>query len=334
MDGSTSDLTLIIGQSDVARLLPLPECMAAIEDAFRREAAGRTLGPAVLGLKTAGGGFHIKAAAMLGDRGYFAAKVNGNFPDNPGALGLPAIQGVVVLCDAADGRVLAIIDSIELTARRTAATSAVAAKYLARPGSRIATICGCGRQGRAHLEALAALFALTTVFAVDRHRATAEKFAAALGPALGLDIRPTDDLGAAARASDICVTCTPSRSPLLGAADVAPGLFVAAVGADNPQKHEIAPDLLAAATVVADVIDQCAEMGDLHHALAAGVMRREDVHAELGEVVTGRKPGRRSPDDVVVFDSTGTALQDVAAAAHVYARACGLGAGRPFGFAD
>ena len=123
------------------------------------------------------------------------------------------------------------------------------------------------------------------------------------------------------------VTCTPSRVPLLSAADVPTGAFVAGVGADNEDKQELAPDLMAGSTVVVDVLEQCATIGDLHHALMAGVMRREDVHAELADVVSGRKSGRTSRDEITIFDSTGTALEDVAAAAIVYERAALEGRG-------
>jgi ornithine cyclodeaminase/alanine dehydrogenase-like protein (mu-crystallin family) len=134
--------------------------------------------------------------------------------------------------------------------------------------------------------------------------------------------------------SDVVVTCTPSRTPLLAAADVPAGCFVAGVGADSDDKHELAPDLLARGVVVADVLEQCARIGDLHHALAAGAMRRDDVHAELADVVSGRRPGRRSPDEVTVFDSTGTALEDVAAAMVVYERALAERRGMRFRLGD
>ena len=114
--------------------------------------------------------------------------------------------------------------------------------------------------------------------------------------------------GGASRDSDVCVTCTPSRRPFLLREQVRPGTFVAAVGADSPDKQELDPALMAAGVVVTDVLEQCASIGDLHHALEAGAMSRADVHAELAEVVTGRKPGRRSPEEITIFDSTGTAL--------------------------
>ncbi len=117
------------------------------------------------------------------------------------------------------------------------------------------------------------------------------------------------------------MTCTTSREPLLRPEHVRPGAFIAAVGADNPVKQELHPALMAVNKVVADVIEQCATIGDLHHAIVAGVMTASDVHAELGEVVAGKKSGRTSPEEITIFDSTGMALQDVAAAAWVYEKA-------------
>ena len=126
------------------------------------------------------------------------------------------------------------------------------------------------------------------------------------------------NLSVAARQSDIWVTCTTSRHPLLCSDDVAPGTFIAAVGADNPEKQELHTDLMAKNKIVTDLIEQCAVMGDLHHALEAGVVARSDVYAELGEVVAGKKLGRESDEEIIIFDSNGMALQDVAAAAFGY----------------
>ena len=136
-----------------------------------------------------------------------------------------------------------------------------------------------------------------------------------------------EDVRAALRESDVCVTCTPARRAFVMAADVRPGTFIAAVGADSEGKQEIDPLLIASATLVVDVLEQCAEIGELQHALAAGLMTRSQVHAELADVVAGRRPGRTRQDEITIFDSTGTALQDVAAAVAVYetARASGRG---------
>ncbi|HEX2114516.1 MAG TPA: ornithine cyclodeaminase family protein, partial [Alphaproteobacteria bacterium] len=222
---------------------------------------------------------------------------------------------------------LAIMDSVEITIQRTGAATALAARHLSRPDSRVATICGCGTQGRIQLRALLAARPIARVFAVDSEIDVAARFAADMHAATGIDVVATVDLRAAVRESDICVTCTPSPRWFLGREHVRTGTFIAAVGADNPEKQELEPALLGAAVVVTDSTAQCAEIGDLHHALAAGAMTREDVHATLGQLVAGLKPGRVDPNDVIVFDSCGIAIEDIAAAAFVYEAAMREGRG-------
>ena len=319
--------TLILTRRDVQELLGLDECIAAVESAFRLHAEGKSLAPGVLAVPARDGGFHIKAAGLELGRRYFAAKTNANFCSNPSRHGLPAIQGVVVLCDADDGRPLAVMDSIEVTIRRTAAATAVAAKWLARKDSATATVCGCGSQGREQLRALARVLPLARAHAYDADEAVARAYARELSNELGIEIAPARDLAAAVHDSDVCVTCTPSRTAFLMREHVRPGTFVAAVGADSPDKQELEPRLLAHAVLVVDVLEQCASIGELHHALEAGVLTRAAVHSELAEVLTGRRPGRQSDQEITIFDSTGTALQDVAAAALVYEKAVAKGKG-------
>lgn len=320
-------MTLLLTRGDVAALLTLDECIAAVEAGFRRQAEGGAVGPGVLGLHVPDGGFHVKAAGLRLARFYVAAKINANFPDNAARRGLPTIQGVVVLSDGETGLPLALLDSMEITALRTGAATAVAARHLARPDARVATVVGCGRQGRIQLAMLARVCRLERVHAVDADPGLAERFAREMSAQIGLEVSPAGSVAEAAPGSDICVTCTPSRVPLLRRVDVAPGTFVAAVGADNEQKQELEPALMAAATIVVDSLEQCAAIGDLHHALAAGAVSLGQVHAELAQVVAGQKPGRRSAEEITIFDSTGVAIEDVAAAAAVYEKAMAAGRG-------
>jgi alanine dehydrogenase len=322
---NSSGNTLLLTRADVAALLTLEECIGAVEEAFREHGLGRTSAPTVLGVPAIDGGFHIKAALLhLASGAYFCAKLNGNFIHNSERFSMPNIQGLIILCDARNGYPLAVMDSIEITILRTGAATAVAAKYLARGDSKIATICGCGNQGRIQLRALMKVLPLQRVFAVDVDTLKMERFAAELSTELKVEIAPVNDVAAAVRESDLCVTCTPARKFFIRKDDVKPGMFLAAVGADNEEKQEIDPRLLASGKVVADILEQCVEIGDVHHAVAAGLMNSSHVHAELGEIVAGRKPGRISAEEIIVFDSTGTALQDVAAAAIVYQRALKL----------
>jgi ornithine cyclodeaminase/alanine dehydrogenase-like protein (mu-crystallin family) len=293
-----------------------------VEHAFRRRSAGETIRTGVLGLHVAEGGFHVKAAAETdAGRAYFAAKVNANFPGNPVRHALPTIQGLLVLCDASRGAPLAVMDSIALTILRTAAATAVAARHLAAAGASTVTIIGCGAQAQAQLAALAVVRPLTRAFAYDADAPRAAAFAGAAAQRLGISVEPVTDLSAATRASEIVVTCTPARQPYLGTRHLSPGAFVAAVGADNEEKSEIEPALMASAAVVTDSTEQCAAMGDLHHALRSGAMRLADVRAELGDVVADPARGRRDATELVIYDSTGVALQDVAAAVLVFERA-------------
>jgi ornithine cyclodeaminase/alanine dehydrogenase-like protein (mu-crystallin family) len=325
--------TLLLNAGDIERLLPPPACIAAIEHAFRRLGERSVPAPGILGMHAADGGFHLKAAFLETDRPYFAAKLNANFPYNAARHGLPTIQGVLVLCDASNGAPLAIMDSISITALRTAAASAIAARHLAPPDCGSALICGCGAQAAAHLRALLHVRKPDRVFAYDQDPAKAAAFARKFADSEAVRIEPAHDLAAAARACDLVITCTTATRYFLTREMIRPGTFVAAVGADSERKQEIEPRLMAEATVVTDLTDQACAIGDLHHAIAAGAMNRAQMHAELGEIVAGSKRARGSADEIIVFDSTGTGLQDVAAAIAAYRGAREQGAGRRFSLA-
>jgi ornithine cyclodeaminase/alanine dehydrogenase-like protein (mu-crystallin family) len=320
--------TLILTRPQVASLLTIEECIPAVERIFRMHGEGKTSPPGILGVRAAEGGFHIKAGVAGLGRNYFVAKINANFPQNGRRFGLPSIQGLIILADAGRGDPLAVMDSIEITIQRTGAATAVAAKHLSRADSSAATICGCGNQGRIQLQSLLSVRPLDRAFLYDldpdRARSLAGEFT---GPVKVQPVTP-GDLPSAVRQSDICVTCTPSRRFFLEREWISPGTFIAAVGADSEEKQELDPLLFRGTRIVADILDQSATIGDLHHALESGVLRRSDVHAELGEIVAGSKEGRISSDEITIFDSTGMALQDAAAAALVYEKAARSGAGQ------
>jgi len=306
-------MTRILTAADVAALLTIDDCIAAVETAFRDFGEGRIAPPQSLGVHGERGTFHVKAA--IAD--VFAMKINANFPDNPRQHGLPTIQGLIVVMDVDRGTPLGILDSTLITTLRTAAATAVAAKHLSREASRTMTIIGCGIQGQAHAEAILRVRPITRLFAFDADPAVAARF----GRDLDIEVVHDKSMENAIAESDIVITCTPSRSPILGPEHSHPGVFIAGVGADNPQKNELAPALLAQSRVVPDILDQAASMGDLHHAIAAGAMTRDDIHGQLADVLCGRVAGRRDDDEVFIFDSTGTALQDVATASIALTRA-------------
>ena len=319
--------TLLLKRSEIASLLGVEECIGAVEQAFGLYAEGKTTPPGMLEVHARGGGFHIKASLLEPGRSYFAAKLNANFPQNTKTFGLPLIQGVIALCDGENGYPLSLMDSMEITIIRTGAATGVAAKYLARPDAKVATICGCGNQGRISLKALKDVLPLERAYAFDIEEGYARRFAEDLSKETGIEVIAVSDLAKAVEESDVCVTCTPAKRYFLKREFVSPGTFIAAVGADFPEKQELDPALLVSNKVVVDLLDQCATNGELHHALEQGLVTTADVHAELGEVIAGKKAGRTSDEEIIVFDSTGTALQDVAAAVIVYERAMSAGKG-------
>jgi alanine dehydrogenase len=320
-------MTLILDRNDISNALPIADCITAVERVFAMAANSQMAVPPVVHLPALEGAFHVKSAGYLRDPHYVAVKVNGNIPTNPKERGLPTIQGAILLSDARDGRLLAIMDSIEVTALRTGAATAVAVRHLAPGSARAATIIGCGVQGRIQLRSLLEVVTLERIFAADSEAGRARHFADQMQWETDCEVLAVDDFSSVTPQSQIIVTCTPARRAFLAPEHVAPGTLIAAVGADDSAKQEIEPALMVRARVVTDSTEQCADMGDLHHAIGSGDMSREDVMAELGDIVAGRVDPGIEKDDVVVFDSTGIAIQDVAAAGLIYERAAANGIG-------
>ncbi|RVX39704.1 ornithine cyclodeaminase [Nonomuraea polychroma] len=239
------------------------------------------------------------------------------FYDRPATLGLPSIVGVIALFDAANGQPLLFLESATVTRLRTAAATAVAVRHLAVPDAATLAVLGTGAQAAAHIAAVREVRPIERILVWGRDPAKTARFAAQHGA------EATSAPAEAARQAAVVVTLTPSTDPYLALRDVRPGTLVAAVGSDAPGKRELHYDLLAAATLITDVTHQCAAVGELHH------RPQTPVKAELGEIVLGTKTGREHADDLVVFDSTGTAVQDVAAAQALYTAAIKNGAGRP-----
>ena len=320
-----SEIVLLSGH-DLRRLLDPRVVIGALREAYAALADNRGDQGRSVGFTVDGGSIHVKSGLLPGSHLAFASKVNVNLPDNWKLRQLPTIQGMVAVCDAKDGRPLAIMESITLTGIRTAATAALAAGYGARKHSRRVAIIGCGAQAGYQLEAIKTVFPLETIRVFDIDAARAEAFARANSTA-ACSVAPAPSVRDAVGDADICITCTTSKSPILTDDLDVRGCFVAAIGADNPDKQEIAPALMRRARVLVDDIEACASGGGLNHALRAGVMAKEHIHADLAELAAGRKRGRISDDELVIFDSSGSGVQDVAAAWVAYreGRRTGIG---------
>ena len=309
---------VILGAAELRGILSPALCLAALEEAY----ANLHQSPGDVGqsveFRTEKGKFHVKAGLSPGTHRYFAAKVNANFPENPKLFGLPTIQGLIVLCAGDKGRPLAVLDSGELTGRRTAAATALAAKHGARSDSRKLAIIGCGAQARYQVEAILDVLPIKEVIACDSNGENALAFVSWAEKNFAVKAETAPSPGEAVGASEVCVTCTTSTRAIIDAGMVSPGSFIAAVGADNPDKQEIDPQVFAEARIIVDDLKQCFLYGDLAHARRAGVVEANDVDATLADLAAGAKPGRTREDEIVIFDSTGTGTQDVAAAAAAF----------------
>ena len=318
---------LILTRHQIAGLLTFEDYVSAVGHAFRAHAEGCAMTPALMHVSAPDGEFHIKAGGLLSPEPYFGLKSNGGFFQNRERYGMPNIQGMVILASAANGLPLAVMDSMEITIQRTAAATAIAARYLARKDCSVVTMCGCGNQGRIQLRAICHTLPIQKAFAFGLTLEKSRAFAEAMSAELNIVVEPTADLRAALRQSDVCVTCTPARKALIFAEDVPPGMFIAAVGADSPDKQELDAHLLPLASIYGDLLDQCAAVGEFHHGIRHGLVKRQDFRGELGALIAGTADGRTRADEITIYDSTGTALQDVAAAVAVYRKAKAAGVG-------
>ncbi len=323
---------LILTEADLRACVALDaSAVDCVEQAFAALATKAVAMPPILRLDIAEhrGEVDVKTAYVPGLDG-FAIKVSPGFFDNP-KLGLPSLNGLMILFSARTGLVQAVLlDNGYLTAVRTAAAGAVAARHLARPDAASVAIFGAGEQARLQLAALRLVrpIARATLWARDASRAAA--VAGELSAALGISVRAEADPQAACRGADIVVTTTPATQPILRSAWIVPGQHITAMGSDAEHKNEIDPQLVARATYVADRLTQTRRLGELHHAITAGLVTDDAAFAELGHVIAGVRPGRRDANAITLCDLTGTGVQDTAIATLAYARALAAGAGQGF----
>jgi ornithine cyclodeaminase len=307
------------------------DAIGCIEGAFRALATEAVVMPAILrlDLHDRNGEVDVKTAYVPGIDS-FAIKISPGFFDNPG-LGLPSLNGLMVLFSARTGLVEAVLfDNGFLTDVRTAAAGAVAARWLAREDARTVGIIGSGAQARLQLEALTLVRDIESARVWGRDSAKAAALAEEMAEMLGLRVEPVASAEEAVRDADIVVTTTPSTSPLVEAGWLHPGQHLTAMGSDAEHKNEIEPAVLARADLyVCDRRSQAVRLGELHHAVAAGTVA-EDLGVELGEVVAGKAPGRADSEKITVADLTGTGVQDTAIATLARARAEAAGAGTTF----
>ena len=312
----------IVTEAELRRIVALDlTTVDVIEAAFAALASGGVVMPPILSmdLPAAHGEVDVKTAYIPGFDG-FAIKVSPGFFNNP-ALGLPSLNGLMILFSAKTGLVQSLfLDNGYLTDIRTAAAGAVAARHLAPEMVETAGVIGTGVQARLRMQAAHRVRPFQRPLVHGRDPVKARACADDLAARLGVQAQAVDSAETLVRASQLVVTTTPARAPLIRAEWLHPGLHITAMGSDQSGKNEIDPRALAAADAyVCDRVSQCEVSGEMEAALAAGLWTKGRP-AELGEVITGARPGRHSPQDVTICDLTGTGVQDTAIATHVRAR--------------
>jgi len=323
-------MTLLLSKDDVASVLTMEDCLAAVENAFGELARGAAVMPqrAVIKVEGQGGLFLGMPAFIGGDLNALGLKVVTVYPDNPSKHDLPTTLGTLMLCDPATGKAVAIMDAGYLTAVRTGAASGVATKYLAREDAKTCVVFGAGVQAKKQLEAMKIVRPPQKTYVIDIAADARDRFATEMGEALDLEVIPTEDVEAAVREADIIVTASSSHTPLFDGNWLKPGTHVNNIGSHSPGARELDTTTVKRSKFVADLKEaNLAEAGDILIPIEEGAVTEDHIFASLGEIVIGSKPGRENAEEITVFKSCGLAIQDVSTALAVYntARDKGIG---------
>jgi alanine dehydrogenase len=323
-------MTLLLSQKDVASVLTMDDCISAVETAFRELAQGNAIMPqrAVIPISEHKGVFLGMPAFIGGDQNALGLKVVTVFPDNPSKYDMPTIFGTLLLCDPKTGKAVAIMDAGFLTAVRTGAASGVATRLLAHEDADVCTVFGAGVQAIKQLEAVNLVRPLKKVFVVDVVPEARAKFAATMSESLGIEVLETEDVKSAVESSQIIVTASSSHEPVFKGEWLQPGTHINNIGSHAPAHRELDTATVVRSKFVADLKEaNLAEAGDILIPISEGAVTADHIHADLGEILTGARPGRESAEEITLFKSCGLAVQDVASALAVYKAAQAKGVG-------
>lgn len=319
---------LILSEEEVRNLVDIEDLIAVLEQAHVQFSTGKVVMPVrlVVPLPEIKGRI-TSMPAYLSEESALGIKIISYFQDNPGR-GLPPILATISLYSTETGKLMVLMDGVYITAIRTACASAMATKALANPETPVLGVIGAGTQARTHIRALSEVRTLERVLIWSPSGTSARKVKEELEQEMGFEILPQPSPEAVVREADLLATVSAAGEPILEAAWLKPGVHINAVGSHRPDLREIGSDTLRRATVFVDSRDAVnSECGDILLAIAEGVISKEHIRGEIGEVLAGSKQGRSSGDEVTLYKSVGIAAQDVAAASRVYRRALERGAG-------
>ncbi|MBI5564553.1 MAG: ornithine cyclodeaminase family protein [Chloroflexi bacterium] len=320
---------LILNQAEVEQLLPMSDCITVMMDALMALARGQVHLPLRMVVRPpeAAGVLALMPAYVSGENAAFGIKIIGVFTGNP-ALGKDSHQGAVLLLSGETGEPLALMNASAITAIRTAAVSGVATRVLARAESGDLAIIGSGVQAKSHLAAMTCVRPIRRVRVVSRNPAHAQQFVRDVRDVYAFPIEAVGTIEAAVRDADLIVTATSSSEPVLKREWVSHGAHLNIVGASQSFAREVDSATMAASSLFVDRRESTInESGDYLFALREGAITADHIRAEIGEVLVGARPGRINPDEITLFKSLGLAIEDLAAAEHVYREAQKTGAG-------
>jgi ornithine cyclodeaminase/alanine dehydrogenase len=323
------NMPLILTRDDVIKVLDMADCMDAMEKAFAELANGTAVLPLRIGI-TPPDGLSLYMPAYLKGMGALACKVVTVYKNNPKKYNLPTTIGKVLLQNPETGEVICIMDGGYLTAIRTGAASGVATKYLARSAAdQIAGIFGAGVQAKSQLWAVAVARKLARVYVYDVVKEAVDKFVSEMSTKLNLEIIPAESSEQILQKADIVCTATSSATPIFDGSNVRPGTHINGIGSHSPNARELDTAIIKRSKIVADSFEACLkEAGDIMIPIQEGAISDKHMHAELGEIVTGKKPARANDSEITLFKSNGLAIQDAATAKLVYEKARSIGIGK------
>ncbi len=324
-------MPIVLSRRDLSQLLRMAEVIDAVENGFNAYQKGHCFAPVRMPIKIEKGeGIFLFMPAYFKTEDAFGTKLVSVFPENL-KRGISTVQAAYLLNDPTTGELLALMDGIFLTGIRTGAASAVATKYLARKNSPVLGIIGTGAQAPFQAEAVCVVRPIQRIVAYDKVRERTEFFAEVMSKHLKVPVEIPGSAKDVVTQSDILVTVTTSPEPVFSGGDLKPGTHINAVGAYTPEMREVDDDTVKKARIVVDTYDGCmAEAGDLLIPMRAGELSRESIHADLGQIVSGEKPGRTGDDQITLFESVGFALEDLVTARLAYHRAKEQGVGLDF----
>ncbi|MDI6698917.1 MAG: ornithine cyclodeaminase family protein [Candidatus Saccharicenans sp.] len=307
----------IVDRDELSRLLTMAEVIELVERGFLLLHQKKVLMPprSVFNAPYHEGSLLYMPVLIEDDRPYLVTKIITVYPENSRLFGLPVLQGLVLVFNAMNGTPLVALEASFITAMRTGAAGGVAAKYLARKDSKVASLFGAGPQARTQLEAVCSVLPVEKCYLVSYQDPREESFAGEMGEKLGIKVVITADRKSAVEQADVIICATTSRTPVFDGSWLRPGTHITAIGSFKPEVRELDSETIRRAKIYVDSREAAREeAGDLIIPVREGVVDWSKIEAELGEVIAGEKNGRENPDEITVFKSVGLAVQDAVVA--------------------